>query len=127
MESLERTRNLWPIARNQRQEFFDGPASEWLNHDAHRVRQPSHLYALAGSSLDVPKRLPVALRAGIALNHAKTQPLCPVVPCPMFDSFVERLGVARSMASGRDDEEANVPHILREKIADDIRHCDKRI
>jgi len=30
------------------------------------------------------------------------------------------------MASSSDDEQANVPHVLREKIGDDIRHCDKR-
>jgi len=39
---------------------------------------------------------------------------------------VERLRIARPMASSSDDEQANVPHVLREKIGDNIRHCDKR-
>src|SRR5882762_3271825 len=107
MGSLQRTRNLRPIARNQRQELFDGSAGEWLDHDAHSVRQFSHLHTLAGSSLDVAKRLPVALRAGIAANHAKTQPLGSAILSPTFDSLVERLGIARPMAGGRDDEQAN--------------------
>src|SRR5467141_4430573 len=123
---LERTRSLWPIARDQRQKLFDGSAGERLDHNTHRVRQLSHLHALAGSSLDVAKRLPVALRPGIAPNHAKTQPFRSVTPRPTFDSLVECLGIARPMASSSDDEQANVPHVLREKIGDDIRHCDKR-
>src|SRR5882672_4052268 len=37
-EMLERTRNLRPIAWNQRQELFDRSARKWLDHHAHRVR-----------------------------------------------------------------------------------------
>ena len=31
------------------------------------------------------------------------------------------------MASRRENEQADMPHILREKVGDDICHCDKRI